>query len=225
MRVFGRFVLATLVMASAASVLKAQDAAAPAAAPTLKDPATLIEPAPDKFRVKFDTNQGTFVVEVTKEWAPRGATRFYNLVKNGYYNDTRFYRVVNQFMAQVGVSGDPAINSVWRNARIVDDPRKQSNERSYVAFAQGGTPNTRTTQIFVNMGDNKVLDSANFAPFGKVVSGMNVIEKLYSGYGDGPPKGKGPDQSKIQTEGNEYLMKNFPKLDYIKTATLEPEKN
>jgi peptidyl-prolyl cis-trans isomerase A (cyclophilin A) len=191
--------------------------AAPAAPPTLKDPATLIENCPDVYKVKFETSQGDFVVEVHRDWAPRAAVRFYNLVKNGYYNDNRFFRVLNGFMAQFGITGDPEINKVWRGARIIDDTRKQTNERGYVSFAAGG-PNTRTTQVFINMKDNAALD--HLVPFGRVTSGMNTIEKLYDDYGDGPPNGKGPEQAKIQLEGNEYLTKNYPKLDYIKTATL-----
>jgi peptidyl-prolyl cis-trans isomerase A (cyclophilin A) len=188
-------------------------------APSLKDPSTMTADCPPVYRAKFDTSQGEFVVEVERDWAPRAAIRFYNLVKNGYFNDNRFFRVLSGFMAQFGITGDPALNAVWRRAVIIDDARKQSNERGYLSFASAG-PNTRTTQVFVNLKDNFQLDGANFAPFGHVVSGMNVVEKLYTGYGDGPPNGSGPEQSKVQIEGNAYLAKQFPKLDYIKTATL-----
>jgi len=199
-----------------AVVLSAQGGAAP----SLKDPATLTEDCPATYRAKFETSQGDFTVEVERAWAPRGAIRFYNLVKNGYYNDNRFFRVLPDFMLQFGINGDPALNAVWRQAVIIDDARKQSNERGYITFAAGG-PNTRTTQVFINLKDNLALDSAGtFAPFGHVVSGLNVLDKLYKGYGDGPPNGSGPEQSKIQTEGNAYLAKLFPKLDYIKTATI-----
>jgi peptidyl-prolyl cis-trans isomerase A (cyclophilin A) len=205
----------SLVVAMAAALAAQGDA------PTLKDPATLTADAPEKYSVKFETSQGDFVVEVHRDWAPRGAVRFYNLVKNGYYDDNRFFRVLPGFMAQFGISGDPEINKVWRNARIIDDARKQTNERGYVSYAAGG-PNTRTTQVFINMKDNPQLDQANLVPFGRVTSGLNVLDKLFTGYGDGPSQhGKGPDQAKIQTEGNAYLTKDFPKLDYIKKATIE----
>jgi peptidyl-prolyl cis-trans isomerase A (cyclophilin A) len=200
----------------AAAALGAQAASAP----SLKDPATLKEEAPPKYRVRFDTNKGVFVVEVTRDWAPHGADRFYNLVKHGYYNDNRFFRVIPEALAQFGVTGDPELNTIWYDVTIPDDARKQTNERGYLSFAAAG-PNTRTTQVFVNLNDNKVLDQAGFTPFGRVVSGLNVVDRLYSSYGDGPPKGKGPDQFKTLAEGNAYLTKEFPKLDFIRTAALE----
>ncbi len=181
-------------------------------APTLKDPSTLTADAPAKYSVKFETSKGDFVVEVDKSWAPRGAIRFYNLVKNGYYNDVRFHRV-NGSIAQFGISGDPEISRVWRGARIVDDGPKQTNERGYLSYAAGG-PNTRTTQVFINRTDNKSLDQSGFAPFGKITSGMNVIERLYADYGERV------DANKVHSEGTAYLTKSFPRLDYIKTATI-----
>jgi peptidyl-prolyl cis-trans isomerase A (cyclophilin A) len=181
-------------------------------APTLKDPSTLTEMAPDKFKVKFETTKGDFVVEVDKSWSPRGAHRFYNLVKNGFYNDVRFFRVLPG-IAQFGIHGDPAISRVWRGAAIVDDAPKQSNERGYLTYAAGG-PNSRTTQIFINRTDNKPLDASGFAPFGRITSGLNVIEELHGGYANNV------DQNKAFAEGNAYLTKSFPKLDYIKTATI-----
>jgi peptidyl-prolyl cis-trans isomerase A (cyclophilin A) len=186
--------------------------AAQGGSPTLKDPSTLTEDAPAKYSVKFETTKGDFVVEVDRSWAPRGAIRFYNLVKNGFYNDVRFYRV-NPAIAQFGINGDPEISRVWRGARFVDDVPKQTNERGYLSFAAGG-PNTRTTQIFINRTDNKALDQQGLAPFGKITSGTDVIIKLYADYGEKA------EQNKIQTEGNAYLTKSFPKLDYIKTATI-----
>jgi peptidyl-prolyl cis-trans isomerase A (cyclophilin A) len=193
-----------------------------AVTPDLKDPATLSDDCPAKYGVRFDTSKGVFAIEVERSWAPRAAIRFYNLVKAGYYNDNRFFRVLPDFMAQFGINGDPKLNEIWRGAIIIDDVRKQSNERGYISYAAGGV-NTRTTQVFVNLKDNTMLDQAGMVPFGHVTSGMDVLEKLYNGYGDGPPNGKGPEQSKIQVEGNAYLLKQFPKLDYIKTATiLEP---
>ena len=186
----------------------------------LSNPASLNEKAPDVYKVKFDTSQGTFEIEVHRDWAPNGADRFYNLVKNGFYNDTRFFRVIKGFMVQFGISGNPKVSQVWRNANIPDDPVEESNLRGFVTFATAG-PNTRTSQVFINYGDNPSLDGQGFAPFGKVISGLDVVQHLYSNYGEGAPRGEGPDQSRVQTEGNAYLQKNFPQLDYIKKATIE----
>ena len=195
---------------------------APAANPKLADPAALNVTAPDSYRARFTTSKGDFVIEVTRAWAPHGADRFYNLVANGFFDDCRFFRVVYGFMVQFGISGDPALNGVWREAKIPDDPVLQSNKRGYVTFATGG-PNTRTTQVFINFADkNSSLDGQGFAPFGQVVEGMEVVNKLFSGYGEGAPKGHGPDQNRIQKEGNAYLTKSFPKLDFIKKASIEP---
>jgi peptidyl-prolyl cis-trans isomerase A (cyclophilin A) len=186
----------------------------------LSNPAALKEQAPANYRVDFDTSKGPFVVEVRREWAPNGADRFYNLVKNGFYDNARFFRVIEGFMVQFGINGDPKISAVWREARIKDDPVHVSNTRTFVTFATAG-PNTRTTQVFINFGDNHNLDAQGFAPFGQVVSGMNVVDSLYSGYGEGAPRGLGPDQGKLQAEGNAYLATGFGKLDYIKKAKIE----
>jgi cyclophilin family peptidyl-prolyl cis-trans isomerase len=185
----------------------------------LMNPADLKDQAPAAYKAQFDTSVGVFVVEVHRDWAPLGADRFYNLVARGFYDDARFFRVIQGFMAQFGISGDPSIMNAWRGARIQDDPVKQSNKRGYITFATGG-PNTRTTQLFINLADNVFLDKSGFAPFGQVVSGMDVVSKIYNGYGEGAPSGKGPDQGRTQTEGNKYLMAEFPRLDYIKTATI-----
>lgn len=187
----------------------------------LRNPAALTEKAPDTFKANFDTSKGSFTVTVNRGWAPNGADRFYNLVKNGFYDDVKFFRVLDGFMAQVGIHGNPTIAKAWMSARIPDDPVKQSNKRGFVTFATGG-PNTRTTQIFVNFRDNVGLDKQGFAPFGEVTSGMNVVDRLYSGYGEGAPSGKGPDQQRVQGEGNTYLSKDFPRLDFIKAATIAP---
>lgn len=184
------------------------------------DPAKLTEQAPPVYKAKFTTTKGDFVIEVHREWAPKGADRFYNLVKAGFFEDVRFFRVVEGFMVQFGIHGEPAVNQVWRDARIDDDPVKQSNKRGYVTFATAG-PNTRTTQIFINFVDrNTFLDGMGFAPFGQVVKGMDVVDKLYNGYGEGAPSGRGPSQPRMQAEGNKYLMAEFPQLDSIKTAKI-----
>jgi len=185
----------------------------------LQTPAQLNERAPDVFKAKFDTSKGAFTIEVHRDWAPLGADRFYNLVKNGFYDDVRFFRVLDNFMAQIGLNGDPNITAVWRSAALRDDPAKQSNKRGFATFATGG-PNTRTTQFFINYKDNSRLDAQGFTPFGEVISGMDVVDMLYSGYGEGAPSGRGPQQSRIQVEGNAYLKKEFPKLDFVKTATI-----
>jgi len=191
------------------------------ASATLRNPAALTERAPATFKASFDTSKGTFVIETTRDWAPNGADRFYNLVKNGFYNDVRFFRVIGGFMAQFGIHGTPAIQAAWRGAQIKDDPVTQSNQRATVTFATAG-PNTRTTQLFISYRDNAGLDKQGFAPFGRVISGMDVVDKLYNGYGDGAPRGKGPDQTRLQMEGNAYLAKEFGMLDYIKSATIVP---
>ena len=210
----------TLPIALALLVAGAAVPAGQVGKPNVRVPATLKEKAPDTYKATFDTSAGTFVVEVHRAWAPNGADRFYNLVKNGFYDDCRFFRVLAGFMAQFGINGNPTIQSGWNTATIPDDPVKQSNRRGYITFATAG-PNTRTTQLFINFGNNASLDKDGFAPFGQVVSGMDVVDKLYGGYGDGAPRGNGPDQGLVRTQGNRYLTKEFPKLDYIKKATIE----
>lgn len=211
-----RFVLslaASLLVAGLVSPALAQSS-------KLMNPAALTEQAPATYKVKFDTSKGAFVIQVTRAWAPVGADRFYNLVKNGFFDNGRFFRDIAGFMVQFGLNGDPAVNAKWRVARIPDDKVAQSNTRGMITFATSG-PNARTTQVFINFGDNSNLNSMGFAPFGRVVSGMDVVDKLYSGYGEGAPNGAGPDQGRIQLEGNAYLTKSFPKLDYVKKATIE----
>src|SRR5689334_20289492 len=196
-------------------------AVAPASAQSnLGNPAALREQAPPVYKAKFDTSKGPFVVEVHRDWAPNGADRFYNLVKNGFYDDARFFRVISGFMVQFGINGDPRISAPWRTATMKDDPVKQSNKRGFITFATAG-PDSRTSQVFINFADNSRLDSQGFAPFGQVVSGMNVVDGLYSAYGEGAPSGRGPAQGRVQAEGNAYLKKDFPDLDYIKKATIE----
>jgi peptidyl-prolyl cis-trans isomerase A (cyclophilin A) len=209
-----------IIAFAAALALGAVAWAGTAAAGNLSDPAALNAQAPAVYKAKFDTSKGPFVIEVNRDWARRGADRFYNLVKNGFFDNARFFRVIEGFMVQFGINGDPAIASVWRDADIKDDPVKQSNERGTITFATAG-PNTRTTQVFINFADNAPLDGQGFSPFGKVVSGMEVVDSLYGGYGEGAPNGNGPDQGRLQQQGNAYLEKDFPKLDFIKTATIE----
>jgi len=203
--------LVTLVVAAVAL---------PAFAGDLKDPSTLNEQAPDVYRAKFETSKGVFVLEIDRSAAPLGADRFYNLVKNGFFDDVRFFRVVPGFVVQFGISGDPELSKIWREARIKDDPVKGSNVVGSLTFATAG-PNTRTTQLFINLKANQRLDGMGFAPFGQIVEGMKIVEQLYNGYGDGPPRGRGPNQGRIQAEGNSYLKLHFDKLDYVKTATVE----
>jgi cyclophilin family peptidyl-prolyl cis-trans isomerase len=185
----------------------------------LGNPAALTEQAPATYKARFDTSKGVFVIDVRREWAPVGADRFYNLVKNGFYDDNRFFRVISGFMVQFGINGNPQVSTPWRNAQIKDDPVKQSNKRGFITFATSG-PNSRTTQVFINFGDNSRLDGMGFASFGQVSSGMNVVDQLYSDYGEGAPSGRGPNQGRIQGEGNAYLTKDFPNLDFVRKATI-----
>lgn len=193
----------------------------PAQAPNpLMRPQRLTATAPDQFRVRFETNVGEFVVEVHRAWAPLGADRFYNLVTNGFYDDVRIYRVIENFMAQWGLNGDPYVNQAWKAAYIVDDPVTQSNSRGRVSFAKGGL-HTRTTEVFVSFKDNASLDDTGFAPFGEVVEGMDVVDAFHAAYGDGPPRGEGPYAAMVQARGNAYLDEEFPELTRIVRATVE----
>jgi len=176
--------------------------------------------SPDSYHVRLSTTEGPVLVAVNREWAPHGADRFHALVSAGFYDDTTFFRVVKGFMAQFGLPGDPALSATWRDKRIPDDPVVQSNTRGRLTFATSG-PGGRTTQIFVNLADNPSLDGQGFAPFGEVVDGMDAIDKLFRRYGDAPPRGRGPSQSQIRAAGEAYLAE-FPKLDRIVSATLEP---
>jgi peptidyl-prolyl cis-trans isomerase A (cyclophilin A) len=213
MKMFRMLFVLAAIAALAVSVASAQ---APAAKPNLKSPASLKEQAPAVFKANFETSAGTFVIEVHRDWAPNGADRFYNLVKSGFFENVRFFRVIPGFMVQFGMHGDPSVGAAWRYAAIKDDPVKESNKRTYVTFAMAG-PNTRTTQIFINFADNAGLDGQGFAPFGKIISGMNVVDKLNATYGATP----GNDQGNIAAGGNAYLEKTYPKLDFIKKATIE----
>jgi peptidyl-prolyl cis-trans isomerase A (cyclophilin A) len=183
-------------------------------------PEKATEQAPETFKVKFVTTKGDFVIEVTRAWSPLGADRFYNLIKLHFYDGCRFYRAVENFMVQFGINGDPQVNGAWYRAFIPDDPVVKSNKRGFVAFAKAG-PNMRTTQIYISYVDkNARLDALGFSPFGQIVDGMKVVDSLYKGYGESQPSGKGPMQGRLQREGNAYLEKEFPELDWIKEAKL-----
>lgn len=194
-----------------------QQQAAQTAAPAnpLLDPNSpeMNQAAPDVYRVRFETSKGEFVVEVNRAWAPKGADRFYNLVRHGFYDGARFFRVVPGFVVQFGINGDPQISARWRTARIEDDPVTQSNRRGTVTFATAG-PNSRTTQVFINYSDNTNLDGQGFAPFGRVVQGMDVVDRINAEYG------QSPNQALIQQQGNAYLEAQFPRLDYIVRASV-----
>jgi peptidyl-prolyl cis-trans isomerase A (cyclophilin A) len=187
----------------------------------LLHPALLKDKAPETYQVKFETSKGDFTVSITRAWAPLGADRFYNLAEHHFFDNESFFRVLKGFVAQFGISAYPAVNAVWQKATIKDDAVTQSNKKYFLTFATAG-PNTRTTQLFINLADNPRLDGMGFAPFGQVTDGINVVDTLYTDYGEGPPTGSGPDQDKIQEQGKPYLDKNFPNLDYVKTTTLTP---
>ena len=186
---------------------------------SLLRPALLKEKAPDTYQVKFTATKGDFIVTVTRAWAPAGADRFYNLVKHHFFDDASFFRAISGFMVQFGISGYPPVSTAWAKATINDDPVSKSNAKGFITFATAGA-NTRTTQVFINLVDNARLDASGFSPFGEVTEGMNVVESLYTGYGEGAPGGAGPAQDEIEKQGKAYLGQGWPKLDSIKTATL-----
>ncbi|HEY5240940.1 MAG TPA: peptidylprolyl isomerase [Polyangiaceae bacterium] len=206
--------VATNTTTAAAATPKPSGPLASTVHPDLLDPTKLTAKAPDVFQASFTSTKGDFVIEVHRDWAPNAADRFYNLVKSGFFDDTRFFRVVDGFMVQFGINGDPAVASKWKSANIPDDPVKQSNKPGYVTFAQTNAPNSRSTQIFINYGDNARLDGMRFAPFGQVVKGMDAVNAIYKGYGESP------DQQAIQMQGNAYLDPKFPRLDGVKHAEI-----
>ena len=215
-------ILAIAALAACADSAESDPSKADAATTaTLRAPNTtkLAQPAPDSFTVRFTTSRGVFDVRVHRDWAPLGADRLYYLVGAGFYDGVHFYRVIEGFMAQFGAHGDPAVAKAWEDRRIADDPVRQRNERGMLTYATSG-PNTRTTQLFINFGNNQQLDRMGFAPVGKVVNGMEVVDSLYHGYGEGAPAGQGPDQGRLQREGNAYLGHEFPKLDSIVSARI-----
>lgn len=212
-----RQVPSILALAGTLSVLACESG--PAYNPLLLTPDALDETAPDVFQARFETSKGDFVIEAHRAWSTNGADRFYNLVAGGYFDNVRFFRAVAGFVVQFGIHGDPEVSAVWREQRILDDRVVMSNTRGFVSYAMGG-PNTRTAQVFVNLGDNSRLDEMGFSPFGRVVEGMDVVDQLHSAYGDGPPRGQGPDQREIFKSGNDYLSKSFPDLDFVRRATI-----
>jgi len=219
-----RSVVALLFVASTAMIAAqaprpAAPAAKPAAAPNrLLNPAALTAKAPDLFKVKFDTTKGPVILELHRDWAPKGVDRFYNMVRAGFFSNVRFFRVIPMFMAQFGVNGDPAVNTAWEKVRLTDDPPNgQKNVRGMLTYGTTGQPNSRGTQLFINYKDNSYLDAQGFVPIGQVVEGMEAVDMLNAEYGSAPQN----NQQRIAAEGNKYLVANFPKLDYIKTATIE----
>lgn len=198
-------------------------AAAGSPHPGLLDPTQANEQAPAQYKVKFETTKGTVVIEVNRDWAPNGADRFYNLVKVGFFEHVAFFRAMKGFMVQFGMSGTPAVQKAWNEHPLPDDPVKESNKPGYVTFAKKNNPNSRTTQVFINYRDNSNLDGMGFAPIGKVVEGMDVVNSFYTDYGEGAPRGKGPNQMLIERQGNSYLEKDFPKLDWLEKASILEE--
>ena len=178
------------------------------------------EKPPEVYQVKFETTKGEFTIQVNREWAPRGADHFYELVQTKFYDEARFFRAVRGFVIQFGISGNPEIQRLWGQMMIPDDPVKQSNKKGFITYAKMG-PNSRTTQVFINLRDNSSLDKDGFAPFGQVVEGMDVVERFWISYGEVFPRGSGPDPTRIELEGNAYLDQKFPRLDSIIRATIQ----
>ena len=199
-----------------AATKAATKAPAKAAGPNLLNPATLTAKAPEVFLAKLNTTKGPIVIRVTKAWAPNGAERFYNLVRAGFYNDAAFFRVIPGFMVQFGISARPEVSRVWADRNMPDDAVKQTNKRGMITYAKSSLPNSRSTQLFINYGNNGNLDADKFSPFGEVIEGMDVADKIYSGYGERP------DQTLITAQGKAYLDKQFPQLDRVITAVIEP---
>lgn len=177
------------------------------------------EPPPAAYRVKLATTKGDIVIEIKREWSPLGADHFHELVTAGFYNGVRFHRVMKTFVAQFGINGDPKIGQLYAMMRIGDDPMVLKNKRGTITYAKLGA-NSRTTEVFINLRDNPVLDTTGFPPFGKVVEGMDVADKLTYLYGELAPRGNGPDAAKIYREGNVYLKKDFPRLDTVEKAVV-----
>jgi peptidyl-prolyl cis-trans isomerase A (cyclophilin A) len=211
------------VKAPEAPAAAAPVAAPPSAALLKPDPAKVDVVGPDSFAVHFVTSRGAFDVKVRRAWSPKGSDHLYYLVSNGFYDGIRFYRVIDGFMAQFGAAGDTAVGHVWGERRIADEPVKHGNTRGTLTYAKTSAPNSRSTQLFINYRDNAQLDGMGFSPLGEVTIGMAVVDSLYHEYGEGAPSGRGPDQGQLGREGNAYLVREFPKLDYIVTARVSEE--
>jgi len=207
--------VAMCILGCSSETPTASDPGLPEAASSDKKPAATNM---QDYQVLLETTKGNIKLDVHPEWSPKGAERFKELVELGFYDNCAFFRVLDGFMAQVGINGDPELHAKWRDKNITDDPVVESNTRGTVSFANGG-PNTRSTQFFINYGDNSRLDYG-FSPFAQVTEGMDVVDSLYKAYGEGAPNGPGPDQQRIVFEGNDYLKKEFPMLDYIKKARI-----
>jgi peptidyl-prolyl cis-trans isomerase A (cyclophilin A) len=204
--------------ATAAPKPAAPAAAAPKAPNRLLNPAALTAKAPEMFKVKFDTTKGPVVILLHRDWAPKGVDRFYNMTRNGFFTGARFFRVIPNFMAQFGINGDPAVNDAWEKARLTDDPPNgKSNVRGILTYGTTGQPNSRGTQLFINYKDNSYLDKQGFVPIGEVVEGMELVDMLYADYGAAPQN----EQGTLVSQGNKFMQSKYPKLDYIKTATVE----
>jgi peptidyl-prolyl cis-trans isomerase A (cyclophilin A) len=219
-RVFRAVPLLTVVLLAACGGEPSEEPSDPPPNPLLQ-PRSFNETAPDAYRVRLETTKGPILIQVTRSWAPLGADRFYNLVKAGFYDGMRFHRVIEGFIAEFGIHGDPWVNAAWRQAILADDPRQVSNTRGRVSFSKSGL-DSRTVQVFINTDLNASLDGQGFAPFGEVVEGMDVVDALYAEYGDGPPRGEGVYQAMAIAKGDEYFDEEFPLLDRIERATIEP---
>jgi cyclophilin family peptidyl-prolyl cis-trans isomerase len=209
-----------LLLVSVAVMTSCSSSTNPAEEKKKAAPAAPVKP-PEKYNVKFETTKGDFVVAVEREWAPRAADHFFELVQTKFYDGVRFHRVIRGFVCQFGISPNRQLQEIWGAAKIPDDPVKLKNSKGTVAFAQLG-PNSRTTQVFINLRDNRVLDASGFAAFGKVTEGMDVVERLYFSYGEVAPRGGGPDPTQIEIQGYSYLDRQFPRLDSITRATVVP---
>jgi len=185
----------------------------------LLQPRSFNETAPEEYLVRLETTRGNILIRAHRDWAPLAADRFYNLVKAGFYDSMAFHRVLDDFVAEWGIHGDPWVNAAWRQAEMMDEPVRQSNTRGRVTFSKN-RPNSRTVQVFINLKDNPSLDEEGFSPFGEVEEGMDVAESLYAEYGDGPPRGEGVYQAMAIAKGDEYLEAEFPLLDRIEKAVL-----
>jgi len=210
----------TLVILSACGAGEPQQRAPAEAPDPLLFPRRLTDTAPERFRMHLETTEGDVVIDVHRAWSPTGVDRVYNLVTHGFYDDMRVYRVIDGFVAQFGIHGEPLVTAQWRNSIIVDDPVRESNTRGRVSFAKAG-PNSRTTELIINYRDNPALDEQGFSPIGEVVEGMDVVDRFYGGYGDGPPRGTGPYSARARAQGNEYLDGEFPQLTRIVRAWVE----